>query len=260
VVSLPLTDDDGFDEADVLADALVFGLDDADALVRALGDAEPDVGTVDRAPFPGVGLVQVEFEVGRFPAVPAEPGLLLLLLGLGLGLGDDGGLVSVLLGLPVGLPPGVGLPLGLGEELGLVLALALLLALALDDVVALSVELLGGLVLVSVADEGTDVDGHALDEAGAAGPGWLLGEPSAVVGCGVRLWPPVAPALAEGLLLVKAWLMASPTCTITWRAGGTADSTTPIANTTTPTAKAGRSIASRQSLGRCGARRCGVRC
>jgi uncharacterized low-complexity protein len=46
---------------------------------------------------------------------------------------------------------------------------------------------------------------------------------------------------------------------IIWRAGGTTDRTTPTANTVTPMAKAGRSIASRQSLGRCGARRCGAR-
>jgi hypothetical protein len=59
VVPLPLADDDGFDEADVLADALVFGLDDADALLVVLGEDEPDVGPVDRAAFPGAGL-QVE--------------------------------------------------------------------------------------------------------------------------------------------------------------------------------------------------------
>jgi hypothetical protein len=42
------------------------------------------------------------------------------------------------------------------------------------------------------------------------------------------------------------------------RAGGTIDRTTPTANTAAPMAKAGRSIASRQSLGRCGACRRGA--
>jgi hypothetical protein len=65
----------------------------------------------------------------------------------------------------------------------------------------------------------------------------------------------VAPAPLDELLMFKAEPMASPTCTIAWRAGGMTDRTTPTANTATPTAKAGRSIASRQSLGRCGARR-----
>jgi hypothetical protein len=48
-------------------------------------------------------------------------------------------------------------------------------------------------------------------------------------------------------------------CSTEWnmpaRIGGTAASTTPTANTAKPTAKAGRSIASRQSRGRCGAGR-----
>ena len=45
---------------------------------------------------------------------------------------------------------------------------------------------------------------------------------------------------------MRSWLI----CTIAWRAGGTTDRTTPTANTAAPTAKAGRSIASRQSRGR----------
>jgi hypothetical protein len=58
------------------------------------------------------------------------------------------------------------------------------------------------------------------------------------------------PALPDGLL--KAEPMASPTCTIAERAGGMTARTTPTANTATPAAKAGRSIASRQSIGRFG--------
>jgi len=63
------------------------------------------------------------------------------------------------------------------------------------------------------------------------------------------LCPSVVPGPLEELL--KAEPMASPTCTIAWRAGGMTAKTTPKANTAAPTAKAGRSIASRQSLGRC---------
>jgi hypothetical protein len=48
--------------------------------------------------------------------------------------------------------------------------------------------------------------------------------------------------------------MAPAASIIALWAGGTTDNTTPMANTVTPTAKAGRSIASRQSLGRFGGR------
>jgi hypothetical protein len=61
------------------------------------------------------------------------------------------------------------------------------------------------------------------------------------------------PALFDGLL--KAEPMALVTCRNPLRAGGMTASATPTAKTVTPTAKAGRSIASRQSVGRFGARR-----
>ena len=85
----------------------------------------------------------------------------------------------------------------------------------------------------------------------------MLGcEPSAEVGTGVLPWPSVAPAPLEGpVLMLRAEPMSSPICTMIWRAGGTTARTTPTANTAAPTAKAGRSIASRQSRGRRGARR-----
>jgi len=87
----------------------------------------------------------------------------------------------------------------------------------------------------------------------------MLAEPSAEVGTGVLLWPSVAPGPLEGpLSMLRAEPMSSPICTMIWRAGGTTARITPTANTAAPTAKAGRSIASRQSLGRCGARRCGA--
>jgi hypothetical protein len=86
----------------------------------------------------------------------------------------------------------------------------------------------------------------------------LACEPSGV-GTGVLPWPSVAGVPLDELLILKAEPMALPTCTIAWRAGGTTDRTTPMANTAAPTAKAGRSIASRQSSGRRGARRASPR-
>ena len=82
----------------------------------------------------------------------------------------------------------------------------------------------------------------------------MLAEPSAVVGSGVLLWLSVVGLLDE-LVMLKAEPMSLPTCTIAERAGGMTARTTPAANTLRPTAKAGRSIASRQSLGRFGSRR-----
>ena len=86
-----------------------------------------------------------------------------------------------------------------------------------------------------------------------ATPGGLGCVSTETEGAGPLLWPSVTPGPLEELLL-KAELMALPTCIIAWRAGGTADRTTPMANTARPTANAGRSIASRQSLGRCRSR------
>jgi hypothetical protein len=89
-------------------------------------------------------------------------------------------------------------------------------------------------------------------------PGFVGPVPCAAEGAGVVLWFSVVGPLEE-LLMLKAEPMASPTCTIAWRAGGTTDRITPTANTAAPTAKAGRSIASRQSLGRCASRPCASR-
>lgn len=67
-------------------------------------------------------------------------------------------------------------------------------------------------------------------------------------------WPSGTPPPPPAPL----WLV-SPTdalnCPTTWRSGGTAASMTPTANKAMPTARAGRSIASRQSLGCCRGRR-----
>jgi hypothetical protein len=68
-------------------------------------------------------------------------------------------------------------------------------------------------------------------------------------------WPSVLapPVVVLRLISPTDW----PTWTAAWRSGGTAARTTPTVNTAMPTASAGRSIASRQSPGRCGARRAG---
>jgi hypothetical protein len=100
-----------------------------------------------------------------------------------------------------------------------------------------------------------DCVAHGLGELAAATPAGLL-DGALLTGeaTGVVPLPSVFPGPLDEVLL-RAEPMASPTCTMAWRAGGTTDRTTPTANTAAPTAKAGRSIASRQSRCRCGARR-----
>jgi hypothetical protein len=154
VVVLPV-DDDGFDEADLLAfaladdEALFLGVAVALAEAEVLAEAELEVEAA--ATCVGAELVQVAFGVGWivFLLVPPE-----VRLGLGLGLGDAGGVVvGLLLGLGLELVLALGLVLPLAEALALVVPP--LLWLPLDDVagaVVLTVLLLGGLVFVSVTD------------------------------------------------------------------------------------------------------------
>ncbi len=169
------------------------------------------------------------------------------------------------LGSVLGLRLTLGLVLGLTEGLELGLVVLALLWLPLDDVAGAAVVWvapLGGLVLVCVADGCVDDDGQAVGVVCTATPAGVVGPvpSSAGEGTGVLPLPSVAPAPLEGeVLMLRAEPMASPIVNIAWRAGGTADRTTPMANTATPTAKAGRSIASRQSLGRCGPR-CALPC
>jgi hypothetical protein len=167
---------------------------------------------------------------------------------------------------PPGLALGVRLTLGLGLALTDVLELALtvlpLLVLPPEDVagaVVFAIVVLSELLLVGVADACVDGDGQALSERCAVAAALLDGALPAAEGARVTLEVAVL-ALFEGLLMLRAAPMASPTFIIAWRAGGTTDRTTPTANTAAPTAKAGRSMASRQSLGRCGSRRRGCDC
>jgi hypothetical protein len=258
---LPPVDDAGLDEAGELVEFVAFTLEGEEALL--VGE---DVPLADDVPLllalavdvaVCAWLVQDGSGLGRtlfLPGSPAEAEL-----GLGSGLGDLVG-VDAEEPLTLGLGLSLGLLLGLLEGLGLV---TLLLWLPLDDVtgaVGVVVVVLVGLVLVTVCDGWVDDDEQAVGVVLAADvvPGREEGNvSSAAEGCGAVVRPSVGPAPVEGLLLllVKAWLMSWPTFENAVRAGGTSDRTTPMANTAAPKAKAGRSIASRQSRrGRCGCR------
>ena len=243
--------------AGALALVLDFARGDDEAL--SVGVDDDLAAAVDTWSCPGAGLVQLELGVGwaLFLADPVE-----LRLAPVLALDD---VVGVTDGEPPGLALGVSLALGLTLALpdGLELALVVLplLVLPLEDVagtVVVAVVLLGESLVAGVADECADCDGQALREGGPATAALLDGAPPAAEGVSrLVLRPSVAggAALEE---LVKAEPIVSPTFRIPWRVTGTTDRTTPTANTAAPTAKAGLSMASRQSLGRCGARRWGA--
>ena len=255
---LPVVDDE-LDEAGALVDVLAFGLADGDD-VLCWGLDEDFTEVVDTGLPVGAEFGHLGLGVAWALFLPAP-------LELGLGLGDVEGVVvgvplGLTLGLGLGLTLGLGLVLALADALGLELAMLPLLALPLADVAGVPVLLLAGLLVVAVVAACVDDDGQAV----VVGPPVTAGLPACEacgVGAGVLPCPSSDPVALEELWPVKAALMSVPNCDIAWRAGGTAARTTPTANTATPTAKAGRSIASRQSLGRrgsrCGPRRCGPR-
>ncbi len=248
------------------ADALV----EADALDEAeeLAEDEAFSEAADTVPRAGGELAQLGIDVAWVLFLPP----VLELLVLSLALGDAGGVsvglppsVTLGLGLSVGPVPPLGLPpepTG-GVSVALTVPLAVPLPLPLDDVAgAVEVWLarLGAVVLVCAWVRCTDGDTQGAGEVFLATPGLVLGPAPTVVGTGAGDWPSVAGALLEGVLMFKAEPMASATCAMVERAGGTAESTTPTANTAAPTAKAGRSIAWRQSRGRRCWRLCSCRC
>jgi hypothetical protein len=256
---LPVVDDE-FDESDALADVLAFTVDfalaDDDGLFVGLDEGL--VAAVDTWPPVGAEFVQLGLAVGwrLFLADPLE-----LWLAPVLPLED---VVGVAGGEPAGVALGVTLPLGLALALPdapeLALAVPPLLVLPLEDVagaVVFAIVLLGGLLLVTVTDACVDGDAQALGE-GCRTPAELLD--GALPAAEDARVTPEAAVLApfEGLVILRAEPMAPVMCATSRRAGGTADRTTPTANTAAPTAKAGRSMASRQSLGRRGSRRCGA--
>jgi len=157
--------------------------------------------------------------------------------------------------VPLGLAFGEGVGLGLTLGLGLEVALALLLAVPLELALALlvladAVVLVVAVVVAELARE-TAPDELAVDDA--------HGEGVVAAACPPDVAPAAVPTpngLPPPLVLVEPVVElcepASPTeWRIGWRSGGTAASTMPTANTAKPTANAGRSMASRQSRGRC---------
>jgi hypothetical protein len=252
---LPVVDDE-LDESDALAFAVDFALADSDGLFA--GVDEDLVAGVDTWLRVGAELqLGLAVDWTLFLADLLELGLAPVLA-----LEDVVGLVGT---EPPGLALGVRLPLGLAlalpDALELALAVLPLLVLPLEDVagaVVVAVVLLGELLVVDVTDECVDGDPQALREGCRTTAGLLDGTLPVAEDVGVVAEPSV-PALLEGLLvMLRAELMSPLMRAASWRAGGTADRTTPTANTAMPTAKAGRSMASRQSLGRRGSRRCGA--
>jgi hypothetical protein len=253
---LPLVDD-ALDESDAPTFGLDFALADDEGLFVGLDEAL--VEAVDTWPR-RAEFVQLGLAVG-WAVFLAD------LLGLGLApvlaLED---VVGVAGAEPPGLALGVTLPLGLALALPdapeLALAVLPLLVLPLEDVagaVVVAVVLPGELLLVGVTDGCVDGDGQALREGCRTTAGLLDGTlPGAERVAEIVPWPSWTPGPLEELPPVMADQPASVTDSTVWRAGGTTDRTTPTANTAAPTAKAGRSMASRQSLGRRGSRRCGA--
>jgi hypothetical protein len=190
------------------------------------------------------------------------------LLGLGLApvlaLEDVVGLVGAEPpGLALGVTLALGLELALPDGLELALAVLPLLVLPLEDVagaVVVAVVLLGELLVVDVTDGWVDRDAQALREGCRATAGLLDGTLPAAEDVEeiVLPWPSGVGGALE-LVMLKAEPMASPTLINPWRVTGTIARTTPTANTAAPRAKAGRSMAARQSLGR-GSRRRGSDC
>jgi hypothetical protein len=229
--------------------------------------ADPVTGVLDAA---GAGAGVVHLGVGAgpaafvFAAAELEPllGLELAgLLALGLGLAV---LLALELELAVLLALGLELavPLVLGPGLGVSLGLAVPLPPLPLDGTARELATLVCARVVALPDE-PDVAGVA-DEPWAGGqevgltlgamPAMLPDDITAPVVCGATRWPvvdSVPPVDAEEPVMAE--LSVDPIWPTSARAAGTEARTTPTVNTVRPVAKAGRSIASRQS-------RFGARC
>jgi hypothetical protein len=255
---LPVVDDE-LDESDALAFAVDFALADDDGLF--VGSDEALTGAVDTWPRVGAELMQLGVAVGWALFVADLLGLVLAPV---LALEDVVGVVGTEPpGLALGVMVALGLALAPPDALELAPAVPPLLVLPLEDVagaVVVTVVPPGELLLVDVTGGSVDGDAQALRDGCRTTAGLLDGTlPTAGdVGEIVLAWPSVPGVPLEEVLPVIADQPDSVTCRIPWRAGGTTDRTTPTANTAAPTAKAGRSMASRQSLGRFGSRRCGA--
>jgi len=213
----------------------------------------------------GVGVVQGA--VGAGPALAAVRDGLACRLGLevavALGLGLE---VTVALGL--GLEVAVSLGLGFPVSEGLASGLAVpLLSSPLDDTAGLVVTAVCASELappdepdvVGFADACVEVGGQVALVLGMP-PAKLLDEGPALVDAGAAPWPSVDPVPDEAEVPLRTEPKFEERWAISLRVVGTTARTTPRRNTARPVAKAGRSIASRQSLGCFGARRSGARC
>jgi hypothetical protein len=156
---------------------------------------------------------------------------------------------------PLGLVLDVGFDDVVRLELALGLGLTVELALSLVVPLALALPVLAEAVVLLVTVEVAEVAGAALDELTVADE---QEEGVVVTVCPPEVTtitaPPLSALAPPAVLVGPAGVLgepASPTdWNIGWRIDGTAASITPTANTAKPTAKAGRSMASRQSRGR----------
>ena len=178
---------------------------------------------------------------------------LAVLLALGLELA-----VLLALGLELAVPLVPGLGLGPGVSLGLAVPPP---ALPPDGTAGELATLVCARVvappdepdMTGVADEPWE-GGQEVCLTGGAMPAMLPDDIAPPVGCRAVPWPVVDPAPpADGDEPEMAELSVDPICPTSARAAGTEARTTPTVNTVRPVAKAGRSIASRQS-------RFGARC
>jgi hypothetical protein len=176
--------------------------------------------------------------------------------------------LAVGLGVPAGVVLGLGLLLSLelGEALELALALAEELALELAVPLGLLVGDVAGVLVVPLelavllgeldaddfADECTEGEGQPDLDGLATAP--VIGVPGcpATEGAAVVGRPPAGPEVLVEEPVMTA-LRVEPNWANACRDVGTEARTKPIAKTAAPIAKAGRSIASRQSTGRRGA-------
>ncbi len=248
---LPSPDDAGVEG---LGSGVTDGLPGADADLP-LFDADPDppeAGARVAQLADGLGLA-LPFAVPDALALGWPLGLAdafaeALTVGLALTLG-----LALMFGLALALPLPVALPVGLG----LALALPAWLAVPLSEDETGGV--CGGAVGLGLVDGLADGLGLAVlgfAELDGLSVGDEHGEAAGLVGPGDALpsTPLVPEAIPEPRVPAELDVLLgdpeSPAGRKAWRSGGTRARTTATANTATPMASAGRSIASRQPIGR----------
>jgi hypothetical protein len=244
--------------ADLLAD--VAGAEaETEALAEAVAVdpaevAGPAAAALEVAGF-AVAVVHLGFGAGPvvFVAGAAE---LALLLALGLALA-----VLLVLGLALAVALGLGLGLAVAVSLGLAVPV---LPLPLDDTAGeVAVLLCAGVALpdepavAGVCDGCGEAVGQVVARALGLKPAMFPDDSPVPVIAGAELGPLVDPALPADEEPVMAELSVDPIWVTSARVCGTEASTTPRVNTASPAAKAGRSIAPRQSRFGAGRSGCG---